>query len=155
MAADLSPQLRRSLDLAGVVKSRTLPLGCLGYGAADAPAKAATFLHTRQLEGGAAFGQARWRLRGLCTDQSTEKAIRDLPNLTDHDAVRQAIMDISSGHATMPENLAAFTWPLMLWVPDCLHVVFDAVENSIQGLRASGVECDGSLRFDRPAHQCL
>ena len=90
----------------------------------------------------------------MCTDQSTEKAIRDLPNLTDHDAVRQAIMDISSGHATMPDNLAAFMWPLMLWVPDCLHVVFDAVENSIQGRRGCGVECDGRLRLDWPAHQC-
>ena len=62
-----------------------LPLGVLGYGEGDLAHKMRLVLHAMHLQTGTpeALRKMRWSIRGLCSDQGTERGLCDAPNIID------------------------------------------------------------------------
>ena len=62
-----------------------LPLGVLGYGEGDLAHKMRLVLHAAHLQTGSAesLRRMRWSIRGVCSDQGTERGPCDAPNMVD------------------------------------------------------------------------
>ena len=98
---------------------KAMPLCTLGHGETDFQHKAKALLHTIRMVTGSAenFRCFRWGIRGVCSDQGTERAICDMPRMDSVDAV-ESLLAAHAGDArgALSINPEAYFFPLAVLV---------------------------------------
>ena len=128
------PEDVRTISFADHFESRHLPCSTFGVGASGELWKTNNFAFCGMLESGSLerFSQWRWQLRGICSDHGDEEAIVDeavtsTPFCTEAEQIQLA--DCKA--AGLPLPLSLYLLPLGLYVPDMLHIVFNALEEAV------------------------
>jgi hypothetical protein len=115
---------------------RFLPTTTLGLGAADFNYKLGNITHAILLETGTpeVFNKYRYEVKSWTSDQGLEYSVCDGPNLAfvgsswgdTLNSLRIGEIDVSS-----PDVEGNFLFPRCLGVPDCLHILFNALESAV------------------------
>ena len=105
-----------------------------GHGETDLAHKGQQVLHFAKLLTGTEEGLRQYRMsvRGMCTDQGTERALCDLPNLTDVAGMAETLERINRKELKLVGSEPnAFLFPVACWVSGPLHIIWNAYESGV------------------------
>ena len=111
-------------------------MAVLGYGQTTLVAKIITYVHILKIMsgGGFAFTRMRYRVRGVCSDQGTERLLCDAPYCEDVDALKSHLAQVEAGVVSLPASIDSFLLPVALWVPGHIHMVWNAVQEALESM---------------------
>jgi hypothetical protein len=123
-AQSLNIVLRLGLDLNANFSSQICPLSSVGSGNSSCIVKTQNTAHIPLLYSGTdhSFQLFRNMFRGTCSDSGTEKGINDQP------------LDVVDRYSNTvnPNSAASYLFPNSVWMPGHLHIVYNALENSVK-----------------------
>ena len=131
---DATPRGRlRQADLTSSFHRLMLPLSVLGVGETSLGQKVKRVIHAGKLWAGEKHWDTfRYGIRGMCSDQGTEKALCDCPNVDKPEHVARALMKMQDpGWDSSPLEVD-WLFPRALWVAGPLHQIWNAFETAIK-----------------------
>ena len=134
-AESTSVEDRLASDLQSAFSTRHLPLSTTGLGAGTEMHKGSNLCHAMVLESGSpkAFMKKRSEVRAFCSDQGVESKLADCscalsPTIS---AAQWEAMLEEARRASLSSAPSSYLLPLAIYIPDCLHVLFGALEHSV------------------------
>ena len=115
----------------------SLPLATLAVGETDLDHKGARVVHTGWLITGEADCFHKWRLsvRGVCSDQGTERAIVDMPRVDDVASLHESLDRIRiAGDTSRISDADSFFFPNAVLVTGPLHILWNAFESAVKSV---------------------